>query len=434
MAHEGVRNASYDRRRAHSAQGGQVWPNATTNPGNFGTNGHPGEIGAEPQAVVAGAISRKVYVYGRGRDNSNSEACPSLARKTWLKPVSTLLRSIPDPKRSLVERDSRGVGHSYPAAPFPYSMHHPLIMHQERKVESGFSQRDSFHGVGSDHPGVRVGPRGDMAAVATPSRVERLEYERLTMAVEVDPAGRGLHHPRGGRSGSFSPRFVGAQDGGAHLRSPREGSEVMPSDRFRRLAQPNPEYNDRIRTPRADIGHGAGHRPGADPRNVGGDRGLAPSRVSLVDRFRANDNFNCVGETSGCASHVTVAGREADIGREHGAPIVAAPTTPVRNTPTAMVVATAKLPSAISLPSSAGSPAKRNKEHPEVDKIAKRPPAFQTNIVGEKSSQQGAVDGRRRNRCLEPGCSKSPRYALPGQKAEYCSQHKMENYVDVKVK
>ncbi|CAM9632255.1 unnamed protein product [Pylaiella littoralis] len=40
--------------------------------------------------------------------------------------------------------------------------------------------------------------------------------------------------------------------------------------------------------------------------------------------------------------------------------------------------------------------------------------------------------GSRRNRCLMLGCSKPPRYALPGQKAEYCTLHKMDNYVDVK--
>ncbi len=40
----------------------------------------------------------------------------------------------------------------------------------------------------------------------------------------------------------------------------------------------------------------------------------------------------------------------------------------------------------------------------------------------------------RRNRCLVPGCTKAPRYALPGQKAEYCTSHKISTlHVDVKV-
>lgn len=46
----------------------------------------------------------------------------------------------------------------------------------------------------------------------------------------------------------------------------------------------------------------------------------------------------------------------------------------------------------------------------------------------------GMVDVVKRNHCQAVGCTKQPRYALPGEKAEFCSQHKMDNYVDVKVR
>lgn len=42
-------------------------------------------------------------------------------------------------------------------------------------------------------------------------------------------------------------------------------------------------------------------------------------------------------------------------------------------------------------------------------------------------------EASRRSCCRSAGCTRHPRYAKPGEKAEFCSVHKLDGYVDVKV-
>lgn len=405
--------------RGQSAHREQAWPHASTR-----SPGYVQAPSAEHQ-VGAGVISREVS--GATRD---TPAFPAQERKSWLKPVSSLLQGIPDSKRGPIQRDFRGVDHCYPPLSFTPAVH-PLMIQREREGESRFSQQEAFRGIrGDQHLGVDIVHRREAAATATPQNIERLKYEQFARAVEPEALGRGLH-PRGAHDRSFSPRFVSARDG-YNLQSSPSDYRPTTNEHFRHHARSEPECNDPSKERIVSIEHGVsrGLRPDSSGRD--GDRvvivqpTVAPARDSLVDRSRANDNFNCVGETSRSASHVAVARREPDIW--HKAPIETAPIT-------AAATATSRPASFLTLrcDSSAGSPAKRSKEQQEVEGIVRRPPVSQTVKLGEKSPQ-AAVDSRRRNRCLGPGCNKSPRYALPGQKAEYCSQHKMENYVDVKVR
>lgn len=399
--------------RGRSAHREQAWPQLA--------NRSPDYVQA-PSAehqVSAGVISREVS--GTTRD---TPAFPAQERKSWLKPVSSLLQGIPDSKRGLIQRDFRGVDHSYPAISFTPAVH-PLMTQREREGESRFSQHEAFRGIrGDQHPGVDIVHRKEAAATATPQNIERLKYEQFSRAVEPEAVGRGLH-PRGAHDGSFSPRIVSAR-GGYNLQSSL--SNYRPTnEHFRHQARSKSECNDPSRGRITSIEHGVSRGLRVDPSSRDGDRVvIVPARDSLVDRSRANDNFNCVGETSRSASHVAVARREPDIWHK----------TPIETAPIASATTSTSRPASfltLRCDSSAGSPAKRSKEQQEVEGIARRPPVSQTVKLGEKSSQ-AAVDSRRRNRCLGPGCNKSPRYALPGQKAEYCSQHKMENYVDVKVR
>lgn len=186
MAHAGVSDSMRNGGRGHLEHIGHAWSNANSSPGSSEAPSRH-DFGGEPQAV-AGAISRNVNVYDGRRDKS---VCPSLGRKGWLKPVSTLLRGIPDSKRDLLPRDFRGMDRSFPP-PFSCAVH-PLMIQQDSRGESRFSQHESFRCMGSDHPGVNVGPLRDIAAMPTPPRVGRFNYERLTMAVEVESSGRRLH-------------------------------------------------------------------------------------------------------------------------------------------------------------------------------------------------------------------------------------------------
>ena len=334
-------------------------------------------------------------------------------RKPWLKPVSSLIRGIPQSKNQQQQQQqqqqqgwSGGRNAAGGAAGFP-----PAILHM-------VPQQDTLS----------PGWRGPAAAANTSSVVESgtaatmQDREERQQPRRRDPAVAFGHE----RSRSVSPRIVRGPFGtGLSASHHHPGSSgVEPEER-----QP-PLYD----LPRSH------HRSRSDQVYAAGYDGSP----SFFDRTHYDQDQQYIFSTAAADAAVSA----VPVPRDE-------PSDPYR-TPTAAGAP----PPFWGEPGESPAKQQRNSARPTKDPrpqqhkpqcLFRGCPRRPTHAVrGERPTccQEHSAPGMsdvaaaaaasggssKRNRCLMPGCSKAPRYALPGQKAEYCTLHKNSTlHVDVKV-
>lgn len=425
----------------------------------------PTGVGADfsPAAVVPGAISRNIM--GRSGEQNSSSSKYEIAtssghhqpgrREAWLKPVSTLLRGIPYARSGLEQQQQGFPGVSeaterYPAAPTAVHMA-PTPPIPARSNASHFSGVVQRRDISAPQPlsihssnGNRNGSLGGRSPVASsPRRGGGFSYGERPRTIEVPlapfPYRADLGHLR-----SVSPHTVRREDvfhlPPANDRLDREADHYLPSPTKRHHGANTrfPHGASPAASDAAAAATAAGLPTMAPPFeysntfSVGAGGGPGSSR--------ANDNFNCCQVAK---KHHKFKSFDSAAGAAAGAAAVAgvgsgAAMIHHRELEAEGVGYYFDRPAA---PGAAGGPPARHDAGDaagrfiELDTKASKRPAAALARRGENVKKTGVTtEGVRRNRCLRPGCVKPPRYALPGQKAEYCSQHKMENYVDVKVR
>lgn len=375
-------------------------------------------------------------------------------RKAWLKPVSSLLRGIPESKRSLLVANSGGsIVSRYPTAgqlppPSP-------SVHRVPSDNGATPFRSMMPPSSAARPSNHLGDASVMSRggdTFSPRRA-RIEVPSGSFRSRVEGGGAG-------RSGRISPPNVRAPDvyvpgGGAkfdmtsssndhhHLHHHQQQYNLpSPTQRHCRAEQhldlPSPTKRHHSVRPDFALSPPPSSRGFGSGGFTNKQRGPFDLVVVDGDRVRVDNdnNFNCANNIQ--QQHVKFAGCTVSprrVGGNFYAPSQPPQPPPQSRRPPALVAAALPPPHVAAF---VGEPSasKRNKELCVFDGCAKRPTYGKR---GEKPScclehrGGGMVDVVRRNRCVTPGCEKPPRYALPGEKAEYCSQHKMDNCVDVKV-
>lgn len=414
-AWEAEREYYRERSQAHASR----WPGAPFASGYAEAPSKSGSRALGPAVAVPEALSRNLYPPQQATTTTAvmSGAGGQHERKPWLKPVSSLLRGIHQPRRGAVQQDYLGgVGGNvlsrYPSVP---SVH--MVPPVDKKTSQFPVRRETSEASNNHNSSIHRHLHGD--ASMTVSRGP-FSYEGRSMVIAA-PRASYLSVGRD-RARSVSPRIVRAEDvmvlGISSDDRITGTSSKAANDQQLYLPSPTKRHHTEIRLPPAAVRPTGGHGIVPQLRGSNDAGSIQGSFEPLGDGVRANDNFNCcVGQPSQLSLAVAVP-PEAENYYEPPPPAVAMVAAP--------------------LCGSAGDPPTgQRKEQCVFDGCAKRSTHARR---GQKPSfcqdhrAGGMVDVSRRNRCLRPGCTKPPRYALPGHKAEYCSQHKMENYVDVKVR
>eukprot|EP00903_Cladosiphon_okamuranus_P009631 g9165.t1 len=363
-------------------------------------------------------------------------------RKPWLKPVSSLIRGIPQSKQQQQQQQQQEQQGSWSGrnSAFPPAVH--MV-----------PQQDTAH----LSPGWR-GPAAPAAGTAAPTAV----VENATMQ---DREERPQQQRQGQlsfgreRSRSVSPRIVRGPFG-TGLSSSAASHHPAPSP----AAGGGPDQHPLYDVPRSHYRSRSDqiYPPGYDGRagsGVGG-RGFESYPASFFDRNYEQQEQHQHQQQQQQPQHYLLSTAAAD------AAVSAVPVP--RDEPPTATSDPYRTPTAAGEPppfwgEPGESPAKqqRNGTRPPKDPprqqpkpqclfrgCARRPthavrgerPTYcaEHSTPGMSSAAATAAagtagGGSKRNRCLMPGCSKAPRYALPGQKAEYCTLHKNSAlHVDVK--